>query len=123
MPVYRYKREDGTYFETHQSMNADKLEKCPDTGQDVTLVITGGEEFFAGGPSEKKRRKHKRQKNLRENPNHTTLSEYKPGGTLHNRARERSKRRVQKRVNQQRNKKKRTRKGDTIKIKSTKDNG
>lgn len=42
MPTYEYKREDGTTFEVRQSINADPLEKCPDTGQKVQRVITGG---------------------------------------------------------------------------------
>jgi putative FmdB family regulatory protein len=42
MPTYEYKREDGTTFEVRQSINDDPLEKCPDTGQKVKRVITGG---------------------------------------------------------------------------------
>jgi len=42
MPTYKYKREDGTTFEIKQSINDDALEKCPDTGQKVKRVISGG---------------------------------------------------------------------------------
>lgn len=42
MPTYEYKREDGTTFEIRQSINDDPLEKCPETGQKVKRVITGG---------------------------------------------------------------------------------
>ncbi|TYP93952.1 putative regulatory protein, FmdB family [Fodinibius salinus] len=42
MPTYKYKREDGTTFETRQSINDDALEECPDTGQKVKRVISGG---------------------------------------------------------------------------------
>lgn len=42
MPAYEYKREDGTTFEIRQSINDDPLEKCPETGQKVKRVITGG---------------------------------------------------------------------------------
>lgn len=42
MPTYKYKREDGTTFEVRQSINDDALEKCPDTGQKVKRVISGG---------------------------------------------------------------------------------
>lgn len=42
MPTYRYKREDGTTFEIQQGINDDPLEECPDTGQKVKRVITGG---------------------------------------------------------------------------------
>ncbi len=42
MPTYKYKREDGTTFEVRQSINDDALEECPDTGQKVKRVISGG---------------------------------------------------------------------------------
>ncbi len=42
MPTYEYKREDGTTFEVTQSMNEPKLTKCPNTGQPVTRIISGG---------------------------------------------------------------------------------
>lgn len=42
MPTYEYKREDGTRFEIKQSINDDPLAKCPDTGQKVKRVISGG---------------------------------------------------------------------------------
>lgn len=42
MPTYVYRREDGTTFETTQSIKDDPLEECPETGQSVERVITGG---------------------------------------------------------------------------------
>ncbi|MEL7832969.1 FmdB family zinc ribbon protein [Fodinibius sp. Rm-B-1B1-1] len=42
MPTYKYKREDGTTFEVRQSINDDALEECPETGQKVKRVISGG---------------------------------------------------------------------------------
>lgn len=42
MPTYEYKREDGTTFEITQGINDKPLEKCPDTGQKVKRVISGG---------------------------------------------------------------------------------
>jgi putative FmdB family regulatory protein len=42
MPTYKYKREDGTTFEVRQSIKADALEECPETGQKVKRVISGG---------------------------------------------------------------------------------
>lgn len=42
MPTYKYKREDGTTFEIRQGINDDALEKCPETGQKVKRVISGG---------------------------------------------------------------------------------
>lgn len=42
MPTYVYRREDGTTFEIEQRITEDALTACPDTGQPVTRVITGG---------------------------------------------------------------------------------
>jgi len=42
MPTYEYKREDGTTFEMFQSMSDDALKTCPDTGQPVKRMISGG---------------------------------------------------------------------------------
>lgn len=42
MPTYEYKREDGTTFEITQSINDVKLETCPETGQAVKRIISGG---------------------------------------------------------------------------------
>lgn len=42
MPTYQYKREDGSIFEVFQSMNDAALTHCPETGQAVQRVITGG---------------------------------------------------------------------------------
>lgn len=42
MPTYEYKREDGTTFEVWQGINDEPLEECPDTGQKVRRLISGG---------------------------------------------------------------------------------
>ncbi|WP_020403578.1 FmdB family zinc ribbon protein [Gracilimonas tropica] len=42
MPTYEYKREDGTTFEVIQKMSDDPLTTCPDTGQKVKRIISGG---------------------------------------------------------------------------------
>jgi len=42
MPTYEYKREDGTTFEVFQPMSDDALKTCPDTGQPVKRIISGG---------------------------------------------------------------------------------
>ena len=42
MPTYEYKREDGTVFEYFQGMNDEPLTECPDTGQPVKRIISGG---------------------------------------------------------------------------------
>ena len=42
MPTYEYKREDGSTFEIRQGINDDPLSECPETGQKVKRVISGG---------------------------------------------------------------------------------
>ncbi|SMO84818.1 FmdB family zinc ribbon protein [Gracilimonas mengyeensis] len=42
MPTYEYKREDGTTFEVIQKMSDDPLTTCPETGQKVKRIISGG---------------------------------------------------------------------------------
>ncbi len=42
MPTYQYKREDGSVFEIMQKMSEPALRVCPDTGQNVSRVISGG---------------------------------------------------------------------------------
>ncbi len=42
MPTYEYKREDGTIFEKLQGINDAPLTECPETGQKVRRVISGG---------------------------------------------------------------------------------
>lgn len=41
MPTYVYRREDGTKFEIKQSITADPLDTCPETGQPVERIISG----------------------------------------------------------------------------------
>jgi putative FmdB family regulatory protein len=42
MPTYEYMREDGTLFELRQGINDTPLKKCPETGQKVKRMISGG---------------------------------------------------------------------------------
>ncbi|MEX1062644.1 MAG: FmdB family zinc ribbon protein [Balneolaceae bacterium] len=42
MPTYEYKRKDGTIFEYRQGINDNPLTTCPETGQKVTRMISGG---------------------------------------------------------------------------------
>ncbi len=42
MPTYEYKREDGSTFEVQQGINEDALKVCPETGQQVKRIISGG---------------------------------------------------------------------------------
>ena len=39
MPVYVYRRDDGSTFEIEQRMTADPLLNCPTTGQKVARVL------------------------------------------------------------------------------------
>ena len=43
MPTYEYRREDGSTFEVFQKITDDPLETCPDTGQPVERLISGGQ--------------------------------------------------------------------------------
>ncbi|MCG8373114.1 MAG: zinc ribbon domain-containing protein [Balneolales bacterium] len=42
MPTYEYRREDGTTFEIIQKMSEAPLAICPETGQKVKRVVSGG---------------------------------------------------------------------------------
>lgn len=42
MPTYQYQREDGSSFEIMQSIKDDALKTCPETGQKVRRIISGG---------------------------------------------------------------------------------
>lgn len=42
MPTYSYKREDGSVFDIMQRMSDPALTICPDTGQAVRRIISGG---------------------------------------------------------------------------------
>lgn len=42
MPTYEYKREDGSVFEITQGINDEPLTTCPETGQPVNRIISGG---------------------------------------------------------------------------------
>jgi putative FmdB family regulatory protein len=56
MPTYEYEREDGTRFDHIASIKMAPLTRCPETGQKVKLVITGGTgTVFKGIWNDKKR--------------------------------------------------------------------
>lgn len=42
MPTYEYRREDGTIFEYRQGINDKPLKTCPESGQKVKRIISGG---------------------------------------------------------------------------------
>lgn len=42
MPTYQYKRKDGTTFEILQRITDEPLKTCPETGQKVERIVTGG---------------------------------------------------------------------------------
>jgi len=48
MPVYTYRREDGTTFDMRQKFLDDPLETCPTTGQAVVRVIQPAGVIFKG---------------------------------------------------------------------------
>jgi putative FmdB family regulatory protein len=48
MPIYTYKREDGTVFEVLQSIHDPVLTECPETGQPVKKIITKANLSFKG---------------------------------------------------------------------------
>lgn len=48
MPIYVYRREDGSTFEIKQRMSEDSLTECPTTGQKVERVISGSGLIFNG---------------------------------------------------------------------------
>lgn len=48
MPVYTYRREDGTTFDIRQKFLDDSLELCPTTGQKVSRVIHAAGIIFKG---------------------------------------------------------------------------
>jgi predicted nucleic acid-binding Zn ribbon protein len=48
MPVYTYRREDGTTFDYRQSFNDAPLTTDPDTGQKVVRVVQGAGIIFKG---------------------------------------------------------------------------
>lgn len=48
MPVYTYRREDGTTFEIQQKFLDDPLISCPTTGQKVVRIIQNAGIIFKG---------------------------------------------------------------------------
>ena len=48
MPVYTYRREDGTTFDIRQRFGDNPLEACPTTGQATTRVIHPAGIIFKG---------------------------------------------------------------------------
>jgi putative FmdB family regulatory protein len=48
MPIYTYRREDGTTFEIRQKFSDDPLELDPETGQTVNRVIHSAGVIFKG---------------------------------------------------------------------------
>ena len=48
MPLYTYRREDGTTFDLRQSFSDDPLTKDPETGQAVVRVVQAAPIIFKG---------------------------------------------------------------------------
>lgn len=82
MPTYEYKREDGTTFEVFQGINDDALSTCPDTGQKVKRVISGGGGVvYKGDGFYVTDYKNKDNKNGRNSQNGTAKSKSDDGGS------------------------------------------
>lgn len=74
--TYQYRREDGTEFEYIQSMKDDALTHCPETGQKVVRVITGGTTPIMKGPGFHKNDYSPSLEAYKRNPHLTTLDHY-----------------------------------------------
>ncbi len=48
MPMYMYRREDGTTFEIRQKFLDEPLKRCPTTGQPVVRVVQPAGIIFKG---------------------------------------------------------------------------
>lgn len=48
MPIYEYRREDGTVFEIVQKVSEEVLKKCPTTGQKVERIMSTFSAHFKG---------------------------------------------------------------------------
>lgn len=48
MPIYTYRREDGTTFDLRQRFFEEPLQSCPNTGQTVNRVIQPAGIIFKG---------------------------------------------------------------------------
>lgn len=48
MPIYTYRREDGSTFDVRQKFSEPALETCPTTGQKVSRVIHAAGVIFKG---------------------------------------------------------------------------
>lgn len=48
MPVYTYRREDGTLFELRQSFSDEPLKVDPETGQKVVRIVQNAGVIFKG---------------------------------------------------------------------------
>lgn len=48
MPMYTYRREDGTTFDVRQKFSDDPLDTCPTTGQGVVRIVQNAGVIFKG---------------------------------------------------------------------------
>jgi len=48
MPMYTYRREDGTTFDLRQNFGDDPITTCPSTGQRVVRVVQAAGVIFKG---------------------------------------------------------------------------
>jgi putative FmdB family regulatory protein len=78
MPTYTYRREDGSEFDQFQVMSEDPLLMCPETGQHVKRVVTGGIHTHLKGswPSKTIATENRHAKGLAKDKLYTSLPEY-----------------------------------------------
>lgn len=81
MPVYTYRREDGTTFEIQQKFLDDPLEACPTTGQKVVRVIQMPGIIFKGSGFYVNDSKSSKQNLSSTNGNHKGENAEKPEKT------------------------------------------
>jgi putative FmdB family regulatory protein len=68
MPVYTYRREDGTTFDYKQKFLDDPLSECPTTGQTVVRVVQPAGIIFKGSGFYVNDSKSASKKNLSSKP-------------------------------------------------------
>jgi putative FmdB family regulatory protein len=74
MPVYTYRREDGTTFEFRQKFLDDPLEMCPTTGQRVVRIVQNAGVIFKGSGFYVNDSKDASKRNLSTTPKSTETS-------------------------------------------------
>lgn len=74
MPVYTYRREDGTTFEIQQKFLDDPLTTCPTSGQKVVRIIQNAGIIFKGSGFYVNDSKGASKKSINSSPSSTATS-------------------------------------------------